>query len=143
AEGRNIEMKNATEEELRARVLEQLGERAIEDAHKQYQADATLAPAALARLVAPADDKAILAELAKAQEYLQADRYAVQPTALTLFARADKETDHLTELRLTETAAVTLTAKGVGALSGAGDIPVTFVLTKTVVYSNFAWKAAK
>jgi len=142
-EGRNPDMAKATPEERRTYVLEQMGVSARRDSDKYYQVNITLEPAAAGRLVRPSDKAAVLAELAKSKDYLLVEDYSLAPKELTIYARVDKATDHLTELSVTEKADLTTTVRGVGALEGEGECPLALTLTKTIKYTGFEWPETK
>jgi len=158
-DGRVVKAADATDEQKRVHVLNQLGETAVQEAAGLYQLDGELALAAAELLLAPADKADILAQLAKAKEYLIVEDYALEFTEFTLFAQVNKRMldedgdarpvddpaqsqDMLRELRFTLKAKLTATATGAGAFAGAGEIPISLTLTKTVTYKNIKWKVA-
>ncbi|MCL2494070.1 MAG: hypothetical protein FWE98_00250 [Oscillospiraceae bacterium] len=160
AENRNTAMKGKSDAEKRKYVLEQMGENAVRDASRLFQIEGVLSLEAIDKLFPEADKAAILAELAKAEDYAVIGGYAVAPTALTLFATVNKNfvdadrleelqvvdpaqsLDRIREIAFTQKAGLTADAKGVGAFAGAGDFTIALTLTKTLRYKDFDWKAA-
>jgi len=106
----------------------------------------------------PADKAAILAQLAKAKEYLVVEDYVLEPKELTLFATVYKTTvdadklaaqqvtdpartkDRIRELTITQKANLTAEAAGVGAFAGTGEFPIALTLTKTLRFKDIAWE---
>jgi len=159
-EGRNTSMKGKSDAEKRQYVLDQMGESAVLDAGSLYQIEGKLSLGAVEQLYAPADKAAILAQLARAKDYLLAEDYALEPTELTLFATVNKAfiekdnaaqqvtdpalaDDHIKELTFTLKADLTATATGTGAFEALGEFPITLTLTKTVKYKDIIWEAPK
>jgi len=158
AEGRNSSMKGKSDEEKREYVLTQMGENAVIDAGRLYQISGTLSLDAIDKLFTPADKAAILAELAKAEEYLAVEDYTVEPTQLTLFATVVKATvdadklaaqqvtdpaqakDRIRELTFTQKASLTADAAGAGAFAGEGEFTIALTLTKTLRFKDIVWE---
>jgi len=159
AEGRNTSMKGKNGEEKREYVLEQMGENAVIDAGRQFQIEGKLSLEALDKLFPQADKADILAQLAKAEQYIVVDDYAVEPTELTLFATVNKafvdadkfaaqqvkdpakSLDHIRELTITQKANLTADATGAGAFAGEGEFPISLTLTKTLRFKDIVWEA--
>jgi len=158
-EGRNSSMKGKTDEEKREYVLTQLGESSVTEATGLYQLEGTLAFGAAEKLLTPADKADILAQLAKAGDYLVVESYELEPFEFTLFMQVNKAwiekdgpeqpeqdpslaEDMVKELKLELKSTLTATAAGAGAFEGEGEIPITLTLRKTVKYKDIKWKAA-
>jgi len=143
-EGKNPKMATATAQEREDYAKEQLGESTVENAARRLQLDITLAPEAAQRILVPGDRADILAQLKKAEGYLFVGDYALEPTELRITAQVEKATDktpaRFIELAITEKAAVTAVAAGVGALAQEGEIPISLTLTKTVKYNTIYWE---
>jgi len=158
AEGRNTSMKGKTAQEKRDYVLEQMGENAVNDANRQYQIEGKLSLDVIDKLFPPADKADILAQLAKAGDYLVVEDYSLEPTELKLFATvskafvdadklaAEKVTDpalakdHIRELTITQKANLTADATGAGAFADAGDFTIALTLTKTLKFKDIVWE---
>jgi len=157
-EGRNTSMKGKTDEEKLQYVKDQMGESEVRNANAMYQIEGKLSLAAAETLLAPADKADILAQLAKAKDYLLVEDYALEPAEFTLFATVNKAfidadkaadqvkdpalaEDQIRELTLTLKSNLTATAQGTGGMAEAGSIPITLKLTKTVKYKDIKWEA--
>ena len=155
--GKNVKAKDATDEQKRVHVLNQLGESAVTETSGLYQIDGKLAFEAADKLFTPADKADILAQLAKAGDYLAVEDYTLEPKEFTLFVQVNKAfidkdgpdkpmqdpaqaEDMLKELKFTLKSTLTATATGVGAFEGEGEFPITLTLTKTVKYKDIKWK---
>ncbi|MDR1927112.1 MAG: hypothetical protein LBQ33_00555 [Oscillospiraceae bacterium] len=141
--GRLPGLADATTEQLREEALNRLGSEAQEAAQGLYQIDillkAPLTDAVAVRYVRPADKADILAELKKAKNYLLVEDYSSTAESLSLFVLVAKETDRVTELRLTEISKAAAEAVGVGTLAQAGKIALSATATKTVSFTSLKW----
>jgi len=158
AEGRNSSMKGKTDQEKRDYVLDQMGENAVNEANRMYQIEGKLSLDVIGKLFPPADKADILAQLAKAEEYLVVEDYSLEPTELTLFATVNKAfvdadqlaaeevkdpalaKDHIKELTFTQKANLTADAAGAGAFADTGDFTIALTLTKTLRFKDIAWE---
>jgi len=157
ANGKLVKAGEATDEQKRVHVLNQLGENAVKEATGLYQIDGKLAFDVAEKLFTPVDKAEILAQLAKAEEYLLVEDFALEPLEFTLFVQANKllidqdgaeqpvldpalAGDLIKELRLELKSALTATATGTGVFADAGEFPITLTLKKTVKYKDIRWK---
>ena len=154
ADGRNTSMNEADAAEKRQYVLDQMGESAVREAQSLFQIEGNLSLASVDKLLTPGDKADILAQLAKAKDFLVIEDYTLTPTEFTLFAQVSKayvdkdkagrptlDEDHLKELTFTLKSDLTASARGAGAFEGEGEFPITLTLTKTVKYKDITWKA--
>jgi len=158
ADGRNSSMKGKDDDEKRDYVLGQMGESAVNEASGLYQIEGALAFGAADKLLTPADKADILAQLAKAGDYLVVDGYELEPFEFTLFMQVNKAwieadgpespeqdpalaEDMVKELKLELKCTLTATATGAGAFADEGEFPITLTLRKTVKYKDIKWKA--
>jgi len=159
AEGRNSSMKGKTDQEKRDYVLEQMGENAVIEAGRLYQIEGKLSLDVIGKLFPPADKVDILAQLAKAEDYLVVKDYSLEPTELKLFATVNKAfvdadklaaeevkdpalaKDFIKELTFTQKADLTADAAGAGTFAGTGDFTIALTLTKTLKFKDIVWEA--
>ncbi|MDR1733373.1 MAG: hypothetical protein LBR73_00595 [Oscillospiraceae bacterium] len=87
------------------------------------------------------DEAALTAELAKAEDYAAAS-YQVNSRSYTLYAKADKATDRLLELTVTEKTDGSAVLTGQGEFAGEGSANVTFTLIKTVTVNGIVYPSA-
>ena len=89
----------------------------------------------------PRDSARLLAQFEGLKDYLQISGYTLEYKDCRIAAQTDLAAGRLTEVSYVRSFAVTVTAKGVGALAGLGDFTLTFDAAETVAYI-FAYPAA-
>jgi hypothetical protein len=135
ADGQHPDLADANEKKLRAYAEESLSATEKEAVTGLYVFTATAKD--LAALLKDDNLTALEAELAKNKNFIKATTPKKEPTAYTIYGTADKQTDRLTLLRVTESGDVRFNITGVGAISSLGTVAMTANMTKTVTFSDF------
>ncbi len=88
-----------------------------------------------------ANKEEILAEFAKAKDYLVVEDYTVAYTGCKISFKVDVQTDNLVNITFERVANVTATATGAGELASVGNIEVNFNFVKVFEFNDFNWKS--